>query len=119
MALIALLADHIIPRSDTPGASDAGVPLIIDAAAARSPEYKKRWLDALSFFEKAKFRRLAPEGQVAFLTKSQDTEHFRLVKDSTIDAYYSTREGLVTELGWHGNTFLAEFKGCTHPEHQI
>jgi hypothetical protein len=24
---------------------------------------------------------------------------------------------LKTELGWHGNTFLAEFPGCDHPEH--
>jgi hypothetical protein len=117
LALIALLADYIIPRSDTPGASDAGVPLIVDSAAANNAGYKNRWLEALAFFEKAKFRRLAPEEQTAFLTKSQDSEHFQLLKDSTIDAYYSTKDGLVTELGWHGNTFLAEFKGCTHPEH--
>ena len=24
----------------------------------------------------------------------------------------ATREGLATELGWHGNTYLAEFRGC-------
>ena len=44
---------------------------------------------------------------------------FRLLKDLTIDGYYSSRAGLVEELGWHGNTFLSEFKGCTHPEHQL
>jgi hypothetical protein len=119
LALIALLVDRIIPRSDSPGASDAGVPLIVDDAAAKNPDYKKRWLAALAFFDKKKFRRMTADDQVAFLTKSQDTEHFRLVKDSTIDAYYSTREGLVTELKWHGNTYLTEFTGCTHPEHQI
>ena len=119
LALIAVLVDHIIPRSDTPGASDSGVPLIVDSAAGSNPLYKKRWLDALAFFDRAKFRRMSSEEQVAFLTKSQDSAHFRLVKDSTIDAYYSTQEGLVTELGWHGNTFLTEFKGCTHPEHQL
>ena len=42
----------------------------------------------------------------------------RLLKGATVDAYYSTREGLNTELGWNGNTFLTEFKGCTHKEHQ-
>jgi hypothetical protein len=24
----------------------------------------------------------------------------------------------VTELGWKGNTYLASFPGCNHPEHQ-
>jgi hypothetical protein len=117
IALIGLLADHIIPKSDTPGAADAGVPLIVDSVAANNAAFKKRWLVALAFFDKAKFRQMTAEEQVAFLTNIQDSEHFRLVKDSTIDAYYSTKEGLATELGWHGNTFLAEFKGCTHPEH--
>jgi hypothetical protein len=41
-----------------------------------------------------------------------------MMKDMTIDRYYSSREGLSQELGWHGNTYLTEFKGCTHPEHQ-
>jgi hypothetical protein len=41
-----------------------------------------------------------------------------LIKDLTIDGYYSSLEGLVGELGWKGNTYLPEFKGCTHPEHQ-
>ena len=40
-------------------------------------------------------------------------------QDATIDAYYSTKEGLVTELGWDAAKPLIEFKGCTHPEHQI
>ena len=38
--------------------------------------------------------------------------------DSTIDHYYATREGLQQELGWNANTYLTEFKGCTHEEHK-
>ena len=45
-------------------------------------------------------------------------EFFTLLKGATVDAYYSTQEGLKTELGWNANTFLSEFKGCTHKEHQ-
>jgi hypothetical protein len=55
------------------------------------------------------------------ISREKDTpgaRFFKLVKDAAIDAYYSTREGLVTELGWNFNTFLPEFKGCTHKEHQ-
>jgi hypothetical protein len=71
------------------------------------------------------FLSLTPDQQVAILTpvsvetSSPGGKFFKLAKDVTIDAYYSTREGLLTELGWHGNTFLKEFKGCTHPEHQV
>ncbi len=117
IALIGVLVNHIIPKSDTPGALEAGVPLIVDSMAAGNSAFRKRWMAALGFFGKAKFERMTAEQQVEFLREMQDSVHFRLVKDSTIDAYYSTREGLVTELGWHGNTYLAQFKGCTHPEH--
>ena len=35
-------------------------------------------------------------------------------KDLTIDHYYATEVGLVKELGYQGNTYLAEFPGCEH-----
>ena len=41
-----------------------------------------------------------------------------MMKGLTVDGYYTSQAGLTQELGWHGNTFLTEFKGCTHPEHQ-
>ena len=44
---------------------------------------------------------------------------FKTLKDATIDAYYSTKEGLVNELGWDAAKPMMEFKGCTHPEHQV
>ncbi len=126
LALTAVLVDLIIPRSETPGASDAGVPLILDAVAAKNAAFKKQWLAGLQWLNEGRtFRSLTQEQQVAILTPvSRETtsaggKFFKLAKDSTIDAYYSTREGLISELGWHGNTFLKEFKGCTHPEHQV
>jgi len=126
LALTAALVDLIIPRSDTPGALDAGVPIILDAVAAKNAAFKKQWLAGLQWLNQGRtFRSLTQEQQVAILTPvSMETtsaggKFFKLAKDSTIDAYYSTREGLITELGWHGNTFLKEFKGCTHPEHQV
>lgn len=126
LALTAVLVDLIIPRSETPGASDAGVPMILDAVAAKNAAFKKQWLAGLQWLNQGhSFRSLTQGQQVAILTlASMETasaggRFFKLAKNSTIDAYYSTREGLMTELGWHGNTFLKEFKGCTHPEHQV
>ena len=48
----------------------------------------------------------------------QETPFFRAMKGLTVDGYYTSEAGLTQELGWHGNSFLPEFKGCTHPEHQ-
>jgi len=50
--------------------------------------------------------------------KSALGRFFKLAKDLTIDGYYTSKPGLTVELDWHANTFLTEFKGCTHPEHQ-
>jgi hypothetical protein len=127
LATLAALTDLIIPRTDTPGASDAGVPVLIDNAIAGSRAAQKEWRSCLAWFNQqagGTFRSLSNAQQVAILkpisreTKTAGARWFTLLKDSTIDLYYSTKEGLVTELGWHGNTYLTKFEGCTHPEHQ-
>ena len=41
---------------------------------------------------------------------------FRLVKNLTADGYYTSRIGLIDELGYSGNTALARFPSCTVPE---
>jgi glucoside 3-dehydrogenase (cytochrome c) hitch-hiker subunit len=42
---------------------------------------------------------------------------FRLIKNLTADGYYTSRIGLLEELGYTGNTALARFPGCSVPEH--
>ena len=66
----------------------------------------------------AVFAALTPAQQIELLTPRQQDPFFRMIKDMTVEGYYSSQAGLSQELGWHGNTFLTEFKGCTHPEHQ-
>lgn len=99
------MVDLIIPRTDTPGASDAHVPEFIDRKLSLDPELKERFFEGL-------------RGYRGFDENSVNDPFFKLVKNLTIDGYYTSKEGLTQELGWHGNTFLTEFKGCTHPEHQ-
>jgi gluconate 2-dehydrogenase gamma chain len=41
---------------------------------------------------------------------------FRLIKNLTADGYYTSRVGLLQELGYTGNTALATFPGCDVPE---
>lgn len=119
---LAVLVDLIIPRTDTPGARDARAHHIIDSSVR--PPQQTAWREGLKWIAGQRFTTLSQDGQIAILQKAsteKDTvgsRFFRLLKNATIDAYYSTREGLVQELGWNFNTFLPEFKGCTHPEHQ-
>jgi gluconate 2-dehydrogenase subunit 3-like protein len=131
MEWVAKLVDLIIPPSDTPGAADAGVPVYIDRVLARNARLKTRFLNGMAQLDAAAkkkfevpFSQLDTARQTELLTsvsaeKSAAGRFFKLAKDLTVDGYYTSKPGLTVELGWNGNTFLAEFKGCTHPEHQV
>ena len=131
MDWVARLADAIIPRSDTPGASDAGVPVYIDRVLRRNADMRKRFLAGMPLLDAAArkkfgapFSKLDAAQQTELLTpisaeQSPLGQFFKLAKDLTIDGYYTSKPGLAGELGWNANTFLTEFPGCTHPEHQV
>jgi hypothetical protein len=122
LSLLAELTDRIIPRTDTPGAADAGVPLLIDRIASHSPEGAAKWKELLSWFAAqggTPDARLAVLKTISMESETDGANYFAVLKEVTIDQYYSTKEGLQQELGWNGNTYLPEFVGCTHPEHQI
>jgi hypothetical protein len=66
---------------------------------------------------------------VALLTEMSLPEHdsnarhegfafYQRVKEMTVEGFYTSKIGLVDVLGYRGRTFLTEFPGCTHPEHQ-
>jgi hypothetical protein len=56
--------------------------------------------------------RPAPETDPA-----QPVRLFRLIKNLTADGYYTSRVGLLEELGYPGNTALASFPACDVREH--
>lgn len=127
---VGALADLILPRTETPGASDAGVPHWIDRKVATTPELREKFKAGLAYLaEQARvlngtsFTALTGQQQTAILqalSTDADTARsgfFKTMKDLTIDGYYSSEPGLVKELGYKGNTFRADFPGCTHPEH--
>lgn len=126
VALLARLVDLIIPRSDTPGAADAGVHYFIDFQAHSNPKLGAQLKKDLAWVHKqagGNFLSLDEPRQIALLTAWSKAEGaapqriFKQIKNLTIDGYYGSKEGLTQELGWNANTFLREFKGCTHPEH--
>jgi gluconate 2-dehydrogenase subunit 3-like protein len=136
LALVATISELIIPTDDhSKGAIDAEVPEFIDLMISESPaEAKKAWTDGLAAMDKlsqdkngAPFNKATKEQQIAILTEiskneakpqTQEERFFRMIKNMTIDGYYTSRIGIHDELQYKGNTYLKEFKGCTHPEHQ-
>ena len=130
-SLAGVLADLIIPPTDTPGASAAGVPAFIKRELASRPELAAQFQKGLQRLDgeaknrfKTAFGNLKLEQQTELLTSYQSapaTENgrfFRLLKDLVVDGYYTTQAGLVQELKWNGYRFMSEFPGCTHPEHK-
>ncbi|MCI0660907.1 MAG: gluconate 2-dehydrogenase subunit 3 family protein [Acidobacteria bacterium] len=136
MALIATVSELIIPTDDhSAGAIKAEVPEFIDLMISESSaETKKLWTDGLAGIDnlsrnkyQAEFNKATAEQQVALLTEISKNEmkpvtleerFFREIKNRTIDGYYTSKIGISDELKYKGNTYLKEFKGCTHPEHQ-
>ena len=127
---ISKLADLIIPRTDTPGAVDAGVPHWIDRQVGANAELQEHVKEGLAYLAEqaatmngSTFSALAEEQQAAILRAlSIDSDNaksgfFKTIKDLTVENYYKTEAGLVQELGFKGNTFRSSFPGCTHPEH--
>ena len=119
--LLATVVDVIIPPTDTPGASAAGVPVFIDRAAGRRPATANAVREGLAKLRAAGFAEASSEKRNSMFQEMETAADpfFKLMKDLTIDGYYTSRDGLTKELGYHGNTFLSDFPGCTHPEHQV
>ena len=135
---VTVLCELIIPQTDTPGAKAAQVNRFIDSVLKDAPAADRAsflkglaWMDARStaLFGKNVIS-ATPDQQTALLTRLSSEESaaaedqagrdfFRALKSMTITGYYSTEIGLRKELGDDGQLVQAEFKGCTHPEHQI
>ena len=130
------MSERIIPADDhSPGAKAARVSEYIDLIVSVSPdEVKKSWRDGLAavnnksreMFGK-EFAAAGEADQVKLLTEISKNERapqtveerfFRTIKGATIDGYYTSEIGIKKELNYKGNTYLKEFVGCTHPEHQ-
>jgi hypothetical protein len=115
MRVLSLLVDIVIPRTETPGASDVGVHFYIQGVAASDSALKWTLQQGLAALNQEHFLDLTPGWQTSVFVNGP---LFQTIKELTIDGYYGTQEGLAGELGYHGATFVAEFEGCTHPEHQ-
>ncbi len=111
--VLTVVVDRILPRTETPGASDVGVPEFIDLLLDRWAEREQRarvlaGLDDLG----ADFLAMTEDEQVALLSRL-DTEAvqareddadplpwFATVKEWTLAGYYTSEAGATQELRW-------------------
>jgi hypothetical protein len=136
---VELLTEMIIPTDEKPGAREAQVANYIDfivfSAAEFRPELQQQWIAGLQLLDSASrtkygesFNTLSSAQREALLTEmsspegNAQTNHpgynfYRLVKEMTVEGFYSSRIGLMDVLEYKGLTYLSSFPGCTHPEH--
>jgi len=115
---VIVLSELIIPTTDTPGAKAAKVNEFVDLMLSEESEDRKRdFKDATPEQQNALLVTLS-SGKNTALEDQIGVEFFNAIKRYTIDGYYTSEIGLIKELGYKGNTYLDEFPGCTHPEHQ-
>jgi gluconate 2-dehydrogenase gamma chain len=130
LLVISRLTDLIIPPTDTPGAAAAGVPAYIDLVVNEDSALQTTFreglprLDALSASKSngTPFLQLTEPQQIEILTAlseatGQDGAFFHALKNLTADGYYTSRIGLMQELGYNGDAVLAAFPQSTIPEH--
>ncbi|MFL6446820.1 MAG: gluconate 2-dehydrogenase subunit 3 family protein [Bryobacteraceae bacterium] len=135
-ATISRVVDLIIPATDTPGALAAGVPAYVDLVIARNTDQQLvmadglRWLDGeaarigakkfVELTEKQQLSMLEPLCELADsttgLARGRNVQFFALVKNLTADGFYTSPQGLRQELGYKGNSAMAEYPSCV-PEH--
>jgi hypothetical protein len=134
-ATLDALTETIIPTDDhSPGARAARVADYIDLLLAESDEQTQRtWTAGLALLDtesRAMFRtpfvQLSGAQAIELLSAISKNEanprtplerFFVTTKDATIRGYYTSEIGIQQELEYKGNRVIAEFVGCTHPEH--
>ncbi len=117
--LLDQLMELIIPAdSHSPGAHAAKVSLFTDLMVATGDEAEKaKWREGLRLMREEADRTSLAQ---ALAKAAEHEEHptteiekfFILLKQMTINGYYTSEIGIHQDLEYQGNTYLAEFPGC-------
>ena len=131
------LCEIIIPGEDqSPGAHQAQARFFIDTVLHYSDsQSQQRWRGGLKAVEDAaqadfgkSFVECGAKQQDAIVARMAHNEgapenelerFFAPLKRLTVEGYALSEVGARRGLGYKGDTSLAEFPGCTHPEHKV
>jgi hypothetical protein len=137
--MVEIVTELIIPSDDGPGAREAEIAKYLDfvvfSAAEYMPSLQRDWTDGLAMLNReaqkqygSTFRGISsPDREKLFIEMSlpesdSSKQHpgfafYKLTKEMTVDAFYTSKIGLMDVLGYKGLSYLLEFPGCEHPEH--
>ena len=123
--LLDQLMEMIIPADDhSPGAHEAKANLFADLMVATSDNaVKKQWQDGIRLIREQATGSSLPEAMRIAAANEENPKtdlerFFVLVKQMTVNGYYTSATGIHKEMEYVGNTYLAAFPECTHPGHQ-
>jgi hypothetical protein len=136
LALVDELSELILPADEhSGGARAAGVAAYLDRTLAeKDPKIedyakeRKQWKDGLGRVEElaremhgATFLETTPEQRIAVIERmaanegdpeSPEERFFGELKAATTRAYYSSRVGMIDDIGYKGNRVISEFAGA-------
>ena len=122
--LLDQLMEMIIPADDhSPGAHEAGTIVFADLMVATSDDaVKKQWQDGIRLISQEAVNSSLDEVLRKAAANEEDPKtdldrFFVQLKQMTVYGYYTSSTGIHKEMEYVGNTYLAAFPACTHPEH--
>jgi hypothetical protein len=122
----------LIPTDESPGAREARcahfIDFVLQASTEAAPDVVRQWRDAMAALRDAGFHADAA-GRAALVEAMSRPERdpgathaaygaYRLIKQQTTFAFYTSRAGSIETLDYRGNSYYAEFPACEHPEHR-
>jgi hypothetical protein len=123
--LLDQLMEMIIPADDhSPGAHEARTNLFADLMVANSSDaVKKQWQDGIRLIREQALVSSWTEALRRAAANEEDPKtdlelFFVLLKQMTVNGYYTSATGVHKEMEYIGNTYLVAFPTCSHPEHQ-
>jgi gluconate 2-dehydrogenase gamma chain len=122
----------LIPTDESPGAREAHcahyIDFVLQASTEAAPEIVGRWREAMAALKQAGFHAADAAGRAALVEamskpeRDPDATHpgyatYRLIKQHSTFAFYTSRTGMIDTLDYRGNSYNASFPACDHPEH--
>jgi hypothetical protein len=123
--LLDAVMEKIIPADEhSPGAHEAKVVEFADLMVSSGSDLiKQDWRSGVRLLAAEIQRSGADDWLQAVAEREHDPQtvldiFFQALKQMTINGYYTSAIGIHQELQYQGNTYVAVFTGCDHPEHK-
>lgn len=131
-AALQAFTEILIPTDDTPGAREAFcahyIDFVLQASVDVTPDVPQQWRQAMTALRAAGFHAADAPGRAALVEAMARPERdrtathpahgaFRLIKQQTVFAFYTSRAGMIEALDYRGNSYNQSFPACEHPEH--